>query len=222
MKFYPERIWIIRNYPIIKKELLAIILGTTILFTSIASIPLNHHKDKGESTTLSFEDDQLISLARKFVVLLSQKKYSEATALYDQVMLKALPPDQLARIWTQLEKQYGASLKYWFDLKKYNPVRTASSLCCPLLILQGGRDYQVTKEDFQGWQVGLKNNPQVTFKLYPSLNHLFFHGKGPSSPLEYEKNDHVALEVIENITQWIKTNCLSTISQGNQIIKRSY
>jgi len=76
-----------------------------------------------------------------------------------------------------------------------------------LLILQGGRDYQVTKEDFQGWQKGLQKKPRVTFKLYPYLNHLFFPGKGPSSPAEYEKNGHVALEVIEDITEWIKAQC---------------
>lgn len=101
----------------------------------------------------------------------------------------------------------GASLKYWVDLKNYDPIQTAASLSCALLILQGGRDYQVTKDDFQGWQAGLKEAPRVTFKLYPSLNHLFFSGQGPSSPAEYEKNNHVAREVIEDISKWIKEHC---------------
>ena len=49
----------------------------------------------------------------------------------------------------------GASKAYWLDLKAYDPIETAKNLTIPMLILQGGRDYQVTLEDFNGWKDGL-------------------------------------------------------------------
>ena len=53
------------------------------------------------------------------------------------------------------------------------------------LILQGGRDYQVTPANFDDWKKGLNDSPNVTFKLYPQLNHLFVAGEGQSSPEEH-------------------------------------
>ncbi|MGC8816769.1 MAG: hypothetical protein ACP5PX_03055 [Candidatus Hadarchaeum sp.] len=49
----------------------------------------------------------------------------------------------------------GGSRAYWEDLMAYNPVEVAKELSIPMLILQGGRDYQVTLEDFNGWKEGL-------------------------------------------------------------------
>ena len=56
-----------------------------------------------------------------------------------------------------------------------------------MLILQGGRDYQVTQADFEGWKKALAGHGNVTFKLYPSLNHLFMDvGEGSHSvPSDY-------------------------------------
>lgn len=97
-----------------------------------------------------------------------------------------------------------ASGRYWKDLKKRDQIEFAQKLLCPILILQGGRDYQVTQEDFDGWKKGLKEKKNVTFKLYPDLNHLFMSGEGKSTPSEYEKEGHIERKVIEDITKWIK------------------
>lgn len=74
----------------------------------------------------------------------------------------------------------------------------------PLLILQGGRDYQVTEADFDGWKKGLGSRADVTYKLYPDLSHLFVTGIGKSTPSEYEKPGHVAEIVVSDIAAWIK------------------
>ena len=71
-------------------------------------------------------------------------------------------------------------------------------------MLQGGRDYQVTEKDFEGWKKSLSLREDVEFKLYPRLNHLFIEGKGKSSPAEYSLAGHVAQPVIEDIAEWIK------------------
>lgn len=93
---------------------------------------------------------------------------------------------------------------YWVDLKTYDPVATAQQLDRPLLILQGERDYQVTMTDFAGWQAGLADQPAVTLKTYPTLNHLFLSGEGPSTPAEYEVPGHVDEQVISDMADWIK------------------
>jgi hypothetical protein len=97
--------------------------------------------------------------------------------------------------------------QYWLDLREHDPLAAAKTLRQPLLILQGGRDYQVTETDFAGWQKALSSQPGVTFKLYPKLNHLFMTGEGASTPAEYERPGHVAESVIDDIAEWIlKTN----------------
>ena len=90
------------------------------------------------------------------------------------------------------------------DLKGYNPAVLAAGLPQPMLILQGGRDYQVTsEEDYQGWHKDLQSKINATFKLYPDLNHLFITGEGKSTPSEYEQAGHVSGSVVSDITAWI-------------------
>jgi uncharacterized protein len=97
----------------------------------------------------------------------------------------------------------GAPPRYWLDLRGYVPARAAQDLKCPLLILQGARDYQATVTDYEIWQAKLKGKASVTFKLYPTLNHLFITGEGKCTPAEYEKPGHVAAEVVHDIAQWL-------------------
>jgi dienelactone hydrolase len=96
-----------------------------------------------------------------------------------------------------------APAAYWLDLRAHDPVADANTLKKPLLILQGGRDYQVTPAQLEDWKKGLEGSANVTFKLYPELNHLFISGKGKSSPGEYEKGGYIAEEVVSDIAGWI-------------------
>jgi hypothetical protein len=91
----------------------------------------------------------------------------------------------------------GMKKSYW----KYDPVKTARALAQPMLILQGGMDYQVTLEDFEGWISGLAGRENVTFRTYPELFHLFMKGSLDNS--DYEKAGHVEKEVIDDIAKWI-------------------
>ena len=98
----------------------------------------------------------------------------------------------------------GAPAQYWLDLRDYRPAEAAKALQQPMLILQGGRDYQVTLADFEGWQQALGDKPKVTLKLYPSLNHLFITGEGKSMPSEYDSPGHVDEELIADIAAWVE------------------
>jgi dienelactone hydrolase len=113
-----------------------------------------------------------------------------------EARIKALTPEST-------ESLMGIPASYWLDLRGYNPPALAARLRQPLLILQGERDYQVTMEDYQAWKKGLAEKKNVTFKSYPSLNHLFIEGEGKVTPAEYEKAGHVAAAVIDDIAEWI-------------------
>jgi dienelactone hydrolase len=97
----------------------------------------------------------------------------------------------------------GAPPAYWLDLRQHDSLAIGKGLRQPFLILQGGRDYQVTLVDFDRWKEALGAQSKVTFKLYPKLNHLFIAGEGKSTPDEYEQPGHVAKAVVVDIAEWI-------------------
>lgn len=99
---------------------------------------------------------------------------------------------------------FGIPAVYWMDLKDYDPTVIAKELNIPILILQGGRDYQVPVEEFEKWKDALGDKAE--YRLYETLNHLFMPGEGTPSPDEYQTPGHVSDEVIEDIAQWILKN----------------
>ena len=103
------------------------------------------------------------------------------------------------------ETVLGGGRPYWESLRNYDAVATARDLDVPVLILHGERDYQVTATDVQVWRDGLVDEPNVTIKTYPSLNHLFIPGEGQSSPEEYATLDHVAEQVVTDLGDWLAT-----------------
>lgn len=83
---------------------------------------------------------------------------------------------------------------------------TAQSLRIPILVLQGGRDYQVSMADFDLWSKHLKNNKLAQLKSYPKLNHLFVEGEGASSPMEYYNEGQVAPYVADDVARFVQGN----------------
>lgn len=96
----------------------------------------------------------------------------------------------------------GAPVHYWVKLRELSPVPIARRLELPLLLVQGGRDYQVPPAEFEEWKKALGGRGNVDFELFPNLNHLLIPGAGSSTPQEYEKPGHVAEEVIEVIARF--------------------
>jgi hypothetical protein len=96
----------------------------------------------------------------------------------------------------------GIPAKYWMDLRDYNPIDIAKTLEIPMIIMQGGRDYQVPPTEFDLWKEGLGD--QAEYRYYESLNHLFITGEGKPSPEEYSVPGKVDDQVIEDLAEWIK------------------
>ena len=97
---------------------------------------------------------------------------------------------------------------YFLDLRNYDPVKVAAGLKIRILVLQGGRDYQVTNADYELWQKALAGDPRATFKFYPDYNHLFMPrvGSGAPSPDDYALAGNVSEDVITDIAKWVKAN----------------
>ncbi len=98
----------------------------------------------------------------------------------------------------------GLPAEYWKALLDYDLKTVVRALSMPILVLQGERDYQVTMEDFSGWKEILAGKPNVSYKSYPRLNHLFIEGDSKSTPAEYEKPGKVSGEVVGDIASFIK------------------
>ena len=118
----------------------------------------------------------------------------QADRVKDPKLSADTPPEDLP---------FNVAPAYWLDLRGYEPHELAKELRQPMLILQGGRDYQVTSVDFGHWKQSLDGRPNVVLRNYPKLNHLFIEGAGRSTPAEYNIAGHVAAEVIADIAEWI-------------------
>lgn len=79
----------------------------------------------------------------------------------------------------------------------------------PMLIMQGEKDFQVKVErDFAAYKEILASRPNVTFRLYENLNHVFVpsvYGLISKAKEEYNIEQHIGEEVITDIANWIKS-----------------
>ncbi|HVP12108.1 MAG TPA: alpha/beta fold hydrolase [Phycisphaerae bacterium] len=100
----------------------------------------------------------------------------------------------------------GWSASLWKDMNGYctKSAEILAGLDCRILIAGAGRDYEVTRVDFDAYKKALKGHPKVKFKWYKAMNHYFARGDGKSSPMEYEKEASVDPVVIEQLGKWIK------------------
>ncbi|HTP21014.1 MAG TPA: alpha/beta fold hydrolase [Solirubrobacteraceae bacterium] len=148
-------------------------------------------------------------IVRQTRYLASLRPDTEATAqpAIDALTEKARMVDSpdLSPSTPPSELPLGAPASYWLDLRDYNPVEVAAALRKPMLILQGGRDYQVTvADDLARWEAGLGDRANVTIRVYPDHNHLFTPGSGPSTPDEYEPAQHVDATIVADIAAWLE------------------
>lgn len=145
--------------------------------------------------SLVVEQSEYLAALDGQVSEIEEQQLRELRAQVDAVRQGSLKPG---------EAVLGAPQAYWTDLLAYNQVETAKGLRVPMLIMQGERDYQVTMEDFGLWKQALGGRPDVSFRSYPGLNHLFIAGEGPPNPAEYAVPGNVAREVVDDIAAWVK------------------
>ena len=80
----------------------------------------------------------------------------------------------------------------------------------PILILQGGKDFQVlAKRDYRKFKKLLAGRENTQYKLYPELNHVFVKGIYNDilkASKEYSVEQHIGKDVIGDIAAFIHCN----------------
>jgi dienelactone hydrolase len=123
-----------------------------------------------------------------------------ASVRQEAARVRALDPGQPP----PADRVLGAPVGYWLDLRSYDAPALARANGVPVLVLQGGRDYQVTTKDLEGWRRELGKERFAAFHTFPEANHLFVFGEGKSLPAEYAKPGNVAADVVNVIAKWVK------------------
>ena len=94
----------------------------------------------------------------------------------------------------------GAPASYWLDWMSRDPIGELEKLKLPVLVLQGGKDPQVSEEDYDRLQK-LLNKPGLNAQAYwfPELNHWLMAPSGDrAAPAQLEQ------QVIKQITNFVR------------------
>ena len=100
---------------------------------------------------------------------------------------------------------FGLNIKYWKDMKENFSPMMMVNIEKPIFVLQGGKDYQVTKQDFDKWKEIFKNKKNVEYQYLRKLNHIFFETTVDPSPQNYQIPGFISEDVIDVISDWIQT-----------------
>ena len=111
-----------------------------------------------------------------------------------------------------MKKKYAGNVSlYYFKemgLKTADQYLTENSK--PVLIMQGGMDFQVlADDDFRKFKELLKDRENTVYKYYPELNHVFVKGIYNDilkASKEYSVEQHIPEEVIQDIADFIDKN----------------
>lgn len=141
----------------------------------------------------------LAGLARPFAEAVYEQLHYIATSQgADAEAAKRLAEQQKEQLLASLPAEYQAAMK------ACNPLAEAAELgIYPMLFIQGGHDYQVTKTDLELWQKALAGNPKAVFRFFPTLDHLMRELPSMAVPADYYKPGQPAPEVAETISQFI-------------------
>lgn len=121
--------------------------------------------------------DYLLSLEEDLSDEKREKQLEEIQSQAEKIRTLDIGPEEVVR---------GAGRPFWRTFQEYDHIETAASLDLPLVLAQGGQDYQVTVEDDLAlWREVLYDRQNVTITVYEDLNHLLEPSEGKPSPDEY-------------------------------------
>lgn len=139
-----------------------------------------------------------------YIASLRTKKDETADAQSNAIKWQvnnALKPD--LSLWTKVSLPFGARAKYWLFDRNYKVLEVAKTLTLPLLLIQGGRDYNVTKKDYDLWSDAMKGKSNFKKVWFEDLDHMFFVGQGMSKPDDLNKLGYVSEKVTSKMIDFI-------------------
>jgi esterase/lipase len=124
--------------------------------------------------------------------------YSPENIRSEVAAIKSITPSDSVKTYLNVKGTY------WLSLKTYAPLKTVKSINNKkLLIIQGGKDYQVTEIDYLLWKKAIGSRPNATFKFYPKITHAIVETESKPSPADYMKPLNVPYYVISDIAAWL-------------------
>jgi uncharacterized protein len=107
--------------------------------------------------------------------------------------------------WGVLPVAGRVHLTWWREHFQNDPARTIQAVRCPILILQGAKDYQVPVSEAGLLRQALQSvdHPDYEIDIFPDLNHIMFPVEGVSDGTEYnDPRGHISAEVLGTIVRW--------------------
>lgn len=116
--------------------------------------------------------------------------------------------DRLSDEEAKAKKLGGSVTLYYFkEMGRHPASGYLLSSDKPVLIMQGGRDFQIKADkDFEAYKKLLRDRPNVSYRLYKDLNHAFvpaIHDSISDAKKEYAVERHIDDTVISDIAKWI-------------------
>ena len=102
----------------------------------------------------------------------------------------------------------GTTLYYFKEMGQPTVAQWLEQTRKPMLVMQGEKDFQVKAAvDFAMYKELLSDRENVTFRLYPGLNHAFVTARFDSiadAKKEFTPERHIGAEVLDDIAGWIR------------------
>lgn len=139
-----------------------------------------------------------------YVTSLQTKNKEEAEKMSNAIkwqVSNALKPD--LNLKSKVVLPFGAKPKYWLMDRNYKVLEEAKKLSLPIMLVQGGRDYNVTKKDYDLWVDAMKGKPNFKSVWIEELDHLFFEGTGKARPEDALVPNHVSKKVSDKIFEFV-------------------
>lgn len=148
------------------------------------------------------QNDLALKSLNRVIRFIAKKQVAALSSKFDKIYNLT---DEEAKSTPVLGKHVKAY--YLKEMGEHPSIHYLKDLDKPVLIMQGEKDVQSTVEDdFEAYKKQLDQKPNVTFKLYPNLNHLFMpaiYGNILKVQKEYKVAQKVESQVFKDIADWI-------------------
>jgi len=145
--------------------------------------------------------DQLVDVEKRYKGLIKKlvnKQIKKITTSFAAI-------DSMSDVEAKEKNVLGKTRAYYFKEMEAHPAsQYLENMSKPVFIFQGDADFQVNPDkDFAGYKQLLEGKPNVTFRLYQDLNHVFTNSHATRSAKDYKVPGKVDSRITNDIAEWI-------------------